>query len=37
MGSKLITQELLDAKDYAGISKKVRETVDLIKKVRGKA
>lgn len=37
MGSKLITPELLDAKDYAGISKKVRETVDLIKKVRGKA
>ena len=37
MGSKLITQELLDAKDYAGIAKKVRETVDLIKKVRGKA
>lgn len=37
MGSKLITQELLDAKDYAGISRKVRETVDLIKKVRGKA
>ena len=37
MGSKLITQELLDAGDYAGISKKVRETVDLIKKVRGKA
>ncbi|RRN63263.1 MULTISPECIES: bifunctional 4-hydroxy-2-oxoglutarate aldolase/2-dehydro-3-deoxy-phosphogluconate aldolase [unclassified Caulobacter] len=37
MGSKLITQELLDAKDYAGITKKVRETVDLIKKVRGKA
>ena len=37
MGSKLITQELLDAGDYAGITKKVRETVDLIKKVRGKA
>lgn len=37
MGSKLITQELLDAKDYAGITQKVRETVDLIKKVRGKA
>lgn len=37
MGSKLITQELLDAKDYAGITKKVRETVDLIKTVRGKA
>jgi len=37
MGSKLITQEALDAKDYAGISKKVRETVELIAKVRGKA
>lgn len=37
MGSKLITQELLDAGDYAGITKKVRDTVDLIKKVRGKA
>jgi 2-dehydro-3-deoxyphosphogluconate aldolase/(4S)-4-hydroxy-2-oxoglutarate aldolase len=37
MGSKLITQELLDAGDYAGITKKVQETVDLIKKVRGKA
>lgn len=37
MGSKLITQALLDAGDYAGITNKVRETVDLIKKVRGKA
>jgi 2-dehydro-3-deoxyphosphogluconate aldolase/(4S)-4-hydroxy-2-oxoglutarate aldolase len=37
MGSKLITPEMLDAGDYAGITKKVRETVDLIKKVRGKA
>lgn len=37
MGSKLITQEMLDAGDYAGITRKVRETVDLIKKVRGKA
>jgi len=37
MGSKLITPEMLDAKDYAGISRRVRETVDLIKKVRGKA
>lgn len=35
MGSKLITQEALDAKDYAGISRKVRETVELIRKVRG--
>jgi len=37
MGSKLITPELLDAGDYAGITAKVRETVELIKKVRGKA
>jgi len=37
MGSKLITPELLDAGDYAGITQKVRATVDLIKKVRGKA
>jgi len=37
MGSKLITQEMLDAGDYAGITAKVRETVELIKKVRGKA
>lgn len=37
MGSKLITPEMLDAGDYSGITKKVRETVDLIKKVRGKA
>jgi len=37
MGSKLITPELLDAQDYAGITAKVRETVELIKKVRGKA
>lgn len=37
MGSKLITQEALDAKDYAGITRKVRETVDLIAKARGKA
>jgi len=37
MGSKLITQEMLDAGDYAGIAAKVRETVELIKKVRGKA
>ena len=37
MGSKLITQALLDAGDYAGITAKVRQTVDLIKTVRGKA
>ena len=36
IGSKLITAELLKAKDYAGIEAKVRDTVALIKKIRGK-
>ncbi len=36
MGSKLITKELLAAKDYKGIEKHVAETVALIKKIRGK-
>jgi len=36
IGSKLITAELLKAKDYKGIETKVRETVALIKKIRGK-
>ena len=36
IGSKLITKELLDAKDYAGIEKKVRETIQLIRTIRGK-
>ena len=36
IGSKLITNDLLKAKDYAGIEKKVAETVALIKKIRGK-
>jgi 2-dehydro-3-deoxyphosphogluconate aldolase / (4S)-4-hydroxy-2-oxoglutarate aldolase len=36
IGSKLITADLLKAKDYAGIEKKVAETVALIKKIRGK-
>jgi 2-dehydro-3-deoxyphosphogluconate aldolase / (4S)-4-hydroxy-2-oxoglutarate aldolase len=35
MGSKLITKKLLDAKDYAGIEKNVRDTVALIKSIRG--
>ncbi|RKY11155.1 MAG: bifunctional 4-hydroxy-2-oxoglutarate aldolase/2-dehydro-3-deoxy-phosphogluconate aldolase [Planctomycetota bacterium] len=34
MGSKLITKELLAAKDYAGISKKVKETIEIIKQIR---
>ena len=36
IGSKMITKELLAAKDYKGIEKKVAETVALIKKIRGK-
>ena len=36
MGSKLVTAELLKAKDYAGIEQKVRDTIALIKKIRGK-
>ncbi|MBV9548850.1 MAG: bifunctional 4-hydroxy-2-oxoglutarate aldolase/2-dehydro-3-deoxy-phosphogluconate aldolase, partial [Alphaproteobacteria bacterium] len=31
-----ITKELLAAKDYAGIEAKVRETVALIARIRGK-
>jgi 2-dehydro-3-deoxyphosphogluconate aldolase / (4S)-4-hydroxy-2-oxoglutarate aldolase len=36
MGSKLITKEHLDAKDYEAIKRKVADTVALIRKVRGK-
>jgi 2-dehydro-3-deoxyphosphogluconate aldolase/(4S)-4-hydroxy-2-oxoglutarate aldolase len=36
IGSKMITKELLAAKDYKGIENKVAETVALIKKIRGK-
>ena len=36
IGSNLITKELLAAKDYAGIEKKVAETIALIKRIRGK-
>ena len=36
IGSKLITKQLLDAQDYVGIEKKVRDTVQLIKSIRGK-
>jgi 2-dehydro-3-deoxyphosphogluconate aldolase/(4S)-4-hydroxy-2-oxoglutarate aldolase len=35
MGSNLVTKDLLKAGDYAGISNKVRVTVDLIRKLRG--
>ena len=34
IGSKLVTKDLVAAKDYAGITKKVKETVNLIKKIR---
>ena len=34
MGSKLITKELLAAKDYSGIAAKVKETIELVKKIR---
>ncbi|MDQ0462339.1 2-dehydro-3-deoxyphosphogluconate aldolase/(4S)-4-hydroxy-2-oxoglutarate aldolase [Caulobacter ginsengisoli] len=36
IGSKLISQDLLDAGDYAGIEKRVRDTVALIRAIRGK-
>jgi 2-dehydro-3-deoxyphosphogluconate aldolase/(4S)-4-hydroxy-2-oxoglutarate aldolase len=36
IGSNLITKTLLDAKDYAGIEKKVRDTIALIRTIRGK-
>jgi 2-dehydro-3-deoxyphosphogluconate aldolase/(4S)-4-hydroxy-2-oxoglutarate aldolase len=35
MGSKLVTKELVSAKDYAGIAKKVKETIEIIREVRG--
>ena len=35
IGSNLVTKELLDREDYAGIEAKVRDTVQLIKKIRG--
>ena len=34
IGSNLVTKELLDKKDYAGIETKVRDTVQLIKAIR---
>ncbi len=36
MGSNLITKELLDKQDYAGIEARVRATVQLIRTIRGK-
>ena len=35
MGSNLVTKELLKAGDYAGIAANVRDTLDLIRKIRG--
>lgn len=34
MGSKLITKELVTAGDYEGITRKVKETIELIKELR---
>jgi 2-dehydro-3-deoxyphosphogluconate aldolase/(4S)-4-hydroxy-2-oxoglutarate aldolase len=36
MGANLITKELLAKQDYAGLEAKIRATVALIKKIRGK-
>ena len=36
IGSKLITNEVLKAKDFGAIEKKVAETIALVKKIRGK-
>ncbi|NLH80064.1 MAG: bifunctional 4-hydroxy-2-oxoglutarate aldolase/2-dehydro-3-deoxy-phosphogluconate aldolase [Phyllobacteriaceae bacterium] len=36
VGSNLITKELLAAKDWAGIEKKVRDTIALVRSIRGK-
>ncbi len=35
MGSKLITKDLVAAQDWAGITQKVKETIELIKQIRG--
>jgi 2-dehydro-3-deoxyphosphogluconate aldolase / (4S)-4-hydroxy-2-oxoglutarate aldolase len=35
MGSNLITKELLAARDYAGITKRVSEAIELVKQIRG--
>jgi 2-dehydro-3-deoxyphosphogluconate aldolase/(4S)-4-hydroxy-2-oxoglutarate aldolase len=36
IGSNLITKELLERQDFAGIERKVRDTIELIKTIRGK-
>ena len=35
MGSKLITKDLIAARDYAGISRRVQETIELVRDIRG--
>ena len=35
IGSNLVTKALLDAQDYAGIEKRVADTVALIRKIKG--
>ena len=35
MGSNLVTKELLKSADYAGITAKVKDTLELIRKIRG--
>ncbi|MFB3902085.1 MAG: bifunctional 4-hydroxy-2-oxoglutarate aldolase/2-dehydro-3-deoxy-phosphogluconate aldolase [Acidobacteriota bacterium] len=35
MGSNLITKELVAGRDYAGIAKKVKEAIEIIRQVRG--
>lgn len=36
MGSKLITKALVEAQDFAGITKAVRQTLDLVQEIRRK-
>jgi 2-dehydro-3-deoxyphosphogluconate aldolase/(4S)-4-hydroxy-2-oxoglutarate aldolase len=37
MGSNLITKQMLEKQDYAGIEAKVRDTVQMIKSIRGRS
>ena len=36
MGANLISKQVLEKQDYAGLEQKVRSTVQLIKTIRGK-
>jgi hypothetical protein len=36
MGANLISKQVLDQQDYAGLEEKVRKTIQLIKTIRGK-